>query len=224
MPFIYTPQRAELAVVARLHDMARRLHAATVTNPRIETVEAIAATGHGCPAPSEQRLVAALGILSFGPNADLRQEIRSSWLGSSERSIVCRFVLRGLDAMPAELREASASRDVVFVPELRSHGRKRGPLVSLFAWWRCAVRAWPRAHFVGKADDDVYVHLAGVAAHLRASLDAVLGATRTRTLTRTRTRTRTITLTRTRTRCAPPSATSHVSCGARWRGTTGTQP
>ena len=50
----------------------------------------------------------------------------------------------------------------VFVPELRSHGRKRGPLVSLFAWWRCAVRAWPRAHFVGKADDDVYVHLAGL--------------------------------------------------------------
>ena len=59
------------------------------------------------------------------------------------------------------------------MPEQRSHGRKRGPLVSLFAWWRCAVRAWPRAHFVGKADDDVYVHLAGVAAHLRASLDAV---------------------------------------------------
>ena len=58
-------------------------------------------------------------------------------------------MLRGLGATPAELREASASRDVVFVPELRSHGRKRGPLVSLFAWWRCAVRAWPRAHFVG---------------------------------------------------------------------------
>jgi hypothetical protein len=82
----------------------------------METVEAIAATGHGCPAPSEQRLVAALGVLSFGPNADLRQEIRSSWLRPSERSIVCRFVLRGLGATHAELREASASRDVVLVP------------------------------------------------------------------------------------------------------------
>ena len=150
-----------------VHHMARRRHAAAVATPRIETVEAIAATGHGCPAPSEQTLVAALGILSFGPNADLRQEIRSSWLRSSERSIVSRFVLRGLGATPAELREASASRDVVFVPELRSHGRKRGPLVSLFTWWRCAVRAWPRAHFVGKADDDVYVHLAGLGLGVR---------------------------------------------------------
>ena len=44
-------------------------------------------------------------------------------------------------------------------------------------WWlACATYAWPRARLIGKADDDTYVHLPGVADHVTQTLSFARGA------------------------------------------------
>lgn len=36
--------------------------------------------------------------------------------------------------------------------------RENGPLLSIFLWFRCATAAYPAASFIGKADDDCWLH------------------------------------------------------------------
>ena len=36
--------------------------------------------------------------------------------------------------------------------------RENGPLLSIFLWFRCATTAFPMALFIGKADDDCWLH------------------------------------------------------------------
>ena len=120
---------------------------------------------------------AVIGIMSHVPNRALRDVIRRSWLrDSAPRGVVARFVLRGIGAPVTARAEAVQHRDTVFLDARSTLGRKQGPLVSLFAWWRYASIAW-RATFIGKADDDVYIHLSGLLAHLRASHAAAVEAT-----------------------------------------------
>ena len=88
--------------------------------------------------------------------------------------IIVRFALRGLGASAAVRAErANFTRngvsDVVLLDAAANASRARGPLASLFCWYRCATTAWPRARLVGKADDDVWLHLPGISAHLHAS-------------------------------------------------------
>lgn len=132
-------------------------------------------------------LLAAIGILSHGGNGELRSWIRKSWLSPSSArdaraaGVVVRFVLRELGASSGERREADLHHDVAFVAAQAALKRGRGPLVSLFLWWRHALSAWPGVLFIGKADDDIYCHVTGVAAHLRQSLLTVREATRSQT-------------------------------------------
>ena len=51
--------------------------------------------------------------------------------------------------------EAGCYRDVIFVDGDATATRAAGPIQSLVEWFTCALRAWPQAHLIGKADDDV---------------------------------------------------------------------
>ena len=128
--------------------------------------------------------LAAIGILSHGANHEIRDWIRKSWLSPNaaasarySHGMIARFVLRGIDAPPSQRQEASRHGDVIFVNARHDLGRFHGPMHSLFLWWRAACDAWPRVAFIGKADDDTYLHLPGIAAHLLASQIAVSEAT-----------------------------------------------
>lgn len=126
---------------------------------------------------------AAIGILSHG-SATQRAWIRESYLSrhareaaEAQHGLVVRFVLRSIGASFAQQQEPHEHGDVVFISADAKAGRASGPLASLVLWWRHASAAWPSASFIGKADDDVYLHLGGIAMHLRASQMAVRHAT-----------------------------------------------
>ena len=128
--------------------------------------------------PDDEVRLAALGVLSHDQRYDYRQEIRSTWALHAAPHIIVRFALRGIGASAAVRAErANFTRngvsDVVLLDASANASRARGPLASLFCWYRCATTAWPRARLVGKADDDVWLHLPGISAHLHASLHAL---------------------------------------------------
>ena len=130
-------------------------------------------------ANKDTHLLYALGVLSH-KDATQRSWIRASWGSPEARAramhdhrLLLRFVLRGIGASEAHRVEALKHRDIVFVPAPASAGRAVGPLISLVLWWRHALAAWPQVLLIGKADDDVYLHLPGIAQHLAASLATV---------------------------------------------------
>jgi hypothetical protein len=102
--------------------------------------------------------LAAIGILSHGGNQELRGWIRRSWLAPAAvrdayaAGMVVRFVLRGTHAPPEQVREAEINGDVAFVDARADLRRGRGPLLSLFLWWRLALAQWPGVQLIGKAD------------------------------------------------------------------------
>jgi hypothetical protein len=103
-------------------------------------------------------MLAAVGILSHGGNRELRGWIRRSWLSPSAvrdaqvAGVVVRFVLRGISAPPEQRREAELNGDIAFVQARADLKRGRGPLLSLFLWWRLALSEWPAVQLIGKAD------------------------------------------------------------------------
>ena len=123
------------------------------------------------PAP----LLAVVGILSLEEHVRHRHEIRETWLRRSpEAGIVARFAIHGLDARADVIDEATKHSDITFLRAPAVMSCKAGALRKLMLWLRCAAAAWPNAAMIGKADDDVWLHLPGVSAHVSRSL-AVLG-------------------------------------------------
>lgn len=117
---------------------------------------------------------AVLGIFSHGGNSHLRAWIRRSWLSPAAQceDIIARFVLRGMRA-PDTLRREARHGDIAFVSAESGLGRQQGPLASLFAWWALALENWAEAEFIGKADDDTFLHLRGISNFLHAAWAAV---------------------------------------------------
>lgn len=143
--------------------------------------------GQACTVPPDlpdeaSRVFASIGILSHDSNRKLRDAVRASWLSPKAQQlarsdgVVAHFVLRANSERQEAAQEAAKNRDVVIVPASSSLGRKRGPLKSLLLWWKCSLHAWPSASLIGKADDDVYLNLRGIAAHGRAAISAVRAA------------------------------------------------
>ena len=127
------------------------------------------------PADPTARL-AVLGVLS-SEESPFRRELRRTWMKSEvENGILPRFVIRGVNASASVRREAEQHGDVVFV-EAPALDRSRGPIVSLMLFLPCALQAWPNARLIGKADDDVFLHLPGIALHLQQTLVAAQNAT-----------------------------------------------
>lgn len=123
--------------------------------------------------------IGVLGILSAAEQPQFRVAARRTWLaGQNVREaaggLAVRFVVRGSRHPPPDLlREARSEHDLILI-DAPALDRRSGPLVSLLLWLDCALTAWPTATLVGKADDDVWLDLAGVELHLRLTLAAVL--------------------------------------------------
>jgi hypothetical protein len=104
-----------------------------------------------------------------------RREAVRTWLrdATHAKPLLARFVARGAGKAPVLMREAREYGDVVLLEGPAEMSRSNGPLLTLILWLECALRAWPRAALIGKADDDVWVHVDATAAHLQGSLDAL---------------------------------------------------
>ena len=122
---------------------------------------------------AEARHLAVLGVLSTG-TPRFRQAARDTWLSELVRGsgILTRFVIRAGDGGPSmeEIAEQRAHGDIVFVDAPAGLERAAGPLRSLFLWWECALHAWPNVPLIGKADEDTWLHLRGVASLLTRSV------------------------------------------------------
>ena len=109
-------------------------------------------------------LLAAVGIFSYEPRISMRSAIRSSWLSLMPPSFATHFVLRGRDMRNVATvnGEAAEHRDMLFLNASSLLSRTAGPLMSLVSWFECSLRAFPKVHFVGKCDDDMWMHVLGM--------------------------------------------------------------
>ena len=71
------------------------------------------------------------------------------------------------------LSEAATHLDMTFVQAPSSMACTTAPLRKLWLWLRCALAAWPNARLIGKADDDVWAHLAGIVRSVQRSLSVL---------------------------------------------------
>uniref|UniRef100_A0A7S4C6C5 Hexosyltransferase n=1 Tax=Chrysotila carterae TaxID=13221 RepID=A0A7S4C6C5_CHRCT len=119
--------------------------------------------------------LAVFGIFSHDGHANFRSAIRNTYLANagSNTSISATFAMRGIGAAASTLEEARTHGDITFLPAHANLTRAVGPLVSLRLWFECALARWPAAELIGKADDDAWIHLEGVSAHLRGTLNAL---------------------------------------------------
>lgn len=97
-----------------------------------------------------------------------RESVRQSWMRfeNVQRSVVTRFVLR-CGGLPAGDTVRSEPH-VLCTPIPANESRQRGPILALFYWLGHAAAEYPTASFVCKADDDVFLHLPDIEAHLRS--------------------------------------------------------
>ena len=107
--------------------------------------------------------------------------IRETWLPqAAAANMAARFVLRadpgpdGADDAAAARHEAGSHGDVILLSHLRARQKQgAGALSTLLGWYEVSLRCYPAAALVGKAEDDVWVHLLDVGAFLRQSLKLV---------------------------------------------------
>jgi len=130
------------------------------------------ATQSFCAPPDTRALFAVLGVVTH-EKSGFRHSIRRAWLPSPEAGVVTRLVMRGFNASAAVIDEAAQFGDIIFLPSSASLSEYVGPLQSTWQWLECASSAWPRAALIGKAEDDVWVHLPGVLESLRAGSEAL---------------------------------------------------
>lgn len=113
----------------------------------------------------------ALGVLSgsLSAHADRfskrRAVLRASWMQDAPPTVLIRFVLRcGTNSSISSLPLGDRLDTVCAPVTAEKNGRLRGPLLALVWWLEHALTYNPR--FVGKADDDVWLHLPDLEAHL----------------------------------------------------------
>lgn len=135
------------------------------TSPWCPAHEDVASQG----APDHQ-LLAVIGVLSHEGREGMRQLARSTWMADAGEMLRAWFVMRGFGAASRVLREAEEHGDIVLVNASAALTRTTGPLHSLFLWLRCATSAFPSVPFVGKMDDDAWIHPIGMASLLRSLL------------------------------------------------------
>ena len=130
-----------------------------------------------CARREPHERLAILGVFTADEHGARRSVVRH-WLtptgGDPHGSgLLARFVARGQGSTPLLDQEAVEYGDVVFLRAPASMSRNNGPLLTLILWLECAVFAWPHATLIGKADDDVWVHVDATTAHLQGSLRAL---------------------------------------------------
>lgn len=121
--------------------------------------------------------IAALGIVSAPSTRGLarRAAIRDTWPGGIRDSgdFAVRFVLRCGPPLSDLLRnQLQQEPSVVCANEVSSsETRLRGPIYALAWWLRYALKNWPAARFVCKADSDTWLALPDLALQLRSIVD-----------------------------------------------------
>ena len=106
--------------------------------------------------------VGALGVLSHADNVALRNALRTTWARRAPFEV--QFLLDR--ATPLLLKENSAYSDIVFLNTSYS-GRAVRFGDKLIRWLRYASTTYPNADWVGKCDDDVFIHTDHLVEHLR---------------------------------------------------------
>ena len=113
-----------------------------------------------------QQPVLAVGILSAPEFVQRRMAVRASWLRwpeVTEGQVAARFAVRCLGApvWMEQVLQAETSRyaDVACLAVPHNETRVRGPVLMLAAWLAYAPRTFPSAQFIGKCDDDSYLHI-----------------------------------------------------------------
>ena len=121
-----------------------------------------------CAPPDHQPYLAVLGVITtqWSP---FRHMLRKTWLPSASSELLTRLVMRGQNASREVIDEAARLNDIVFLPSPASLSKTVGPIQSTWMWFKCATSAWPSATFIGKTEDDIWVHLPSVVHSLRAS-------------------------------------------------------
>ena len=120
-----------------------------------------------CP---NQPFLLALGILSAPGYHGRRMAQRHSWMrwphvGSTVGKEICAKFIIGLVGLRMALqttceRELAAHSDMLLVQAIGwNESRVRGPVFSLAWWMQYSARAFQHAQFIGKADDDAYLHI-----------------------------------------------------------------
>lgn len=111
--------------------------------------------------PTSHDLLMAVGILSHPLHHTWSNTLVSTLIADSNTTRVC-VVMRANTT-----RFDGRNTLHVQCPEL---GRQTGPLCSIVRWYEQAITAFPRARFVGKADDDAVWHPERVATSLRSTV------------------------------------------------------
>ena len=126
-------------------------------------------------AGGEDGILLALGILSGGGHTELRDAARQTWLRfapvgqSVVRASRSAWRLRLGDALHAE---AARHADLIFV---NATAVADGSAMQAFGWWFAAPARLPRATYIGKTDDDSFVHIPRLLAHLGGLLRETTG-------------------------------------------------
>lgn len=128
----------------------------------------------------------ALGVISAPPFRARRDAIRTTWLRNVPPQVFVRFVVRAGDcnmtsgrrlrghASPHAVPTTSASPpenedDVLRIRSVcASEDRRRGAVLTIFAWLQHAVRSFPNATFIAKADDDIWLDIPALRIYLNA--------------------------------------------------------
>ena len=133
-----------------------------------------------CAAADPAPHLAVLGVFSTSNARSFRDAARSTWLNADPLTLA-KFVLRGASIEQGLLEEARDLDDIIFVDAKDQLSCKAAPLTKLLLWLQCATHAWPRATFIGKADDDIWASLTGITLRLAGALAAAtsLGANTT---------------------------------------------
>ena len=118
------------------------------------------------PANATARCYVAIGVMSLAANVGRRQAARQTWLRETPPATCVAFLVRTRDAAaPSIEAEASRHGDILRLPV--GAGAKAARLVSLRSWLQLAVRRYPSASWLCKADDDAYVRAGEWEAQLR---------------------------------------------------------
>ena len=130
---------------------------------------------HECAgAPSLRSRIAVLGVLSHDEplRAKLRAAIRETWLPEIVNAgIVTRFAVRVVGYGSSQvIQETRSHGDVLQLAVSTELEQGAGALTSLMGWLTCALYLWPSVRLIGKAEDDIFVHGAGIAAAVTRGL------------------------------------------------------
>jgi hypothetical protein len=104
--------------------------------------------------------VLALGIISALGRELHRREIRQTWASpvNVPHDVAIRFVMQRGDTTFA--LQDDGVEDVMISPY--GDGRARSSWRKQWLWFEHALQAFPNARFIGKCEDDVFLHLRGI--------------------------------------------------------------